>query len=536
MEHYDIFISYKRDDKERVFAIKDYIEKSVGVKCWIDLNGIESDAQFVNVIMNAIDKSTVFLFMYSHTHSIIEDYETDWTVREINYAQSLKKRIVFINIDGSPLTKYFIFMFPQKQQVDATSESAKEKLCKDLKKWLNIKEPEVQPNEGSHYKGVNDTKSQPVTTKNNIYAQDEKEKIIVLSNEVSKFVKDDKNHSGQIIKQEKKHNYSNITTHILKNNRLWIVGVAGLLVLVLLLYVFGGKQDVNNELSNRVTKTDSSEALPNNTTLSFEGKEILAQNQIPSDFILVPGGQFSYRGNYYENYKVHNFDIDSFYICKYELTQGEYKRVMNTISKENRSWLANYERYNNDKPIYVEYKNDSIPVRGSFKEFAEYCNIRSEKEGYEGFYIISNNSIQINDSGNGYRLVTPYEWIIAAYGGNMHKKERYLGGSSLNEVAWHQGNSKNRPHPVGLKKPNAIGIYDMQGNAPEILQGDNKRKIYHSMMGRYDVSDWNYSQTYDPTNICAIDDQDVTEWCYGTRIAFIPRGIRNKNLRVLYDY
>jgi len=113
----DVFISYKRNDKERIFAIKDYIEKNVGVKCWIDLNGIESDAQFVNVIMNAIDKSTVFLFMYSHTHSIIEDYETDWTVREINYAQSLKKRIVFINIDGSPLTKYFIFMIPQKQSL-----------------------------------------------------------------------------------------------------------------------------------------------------------------------------------------------------------------------------------------------------------------------------------------------------------------------------------------------------------------------------------------------------------------------------------
>jgi len=70
MEHFDIFISYKRDDKEKVFAIRDYIEEKVGVKCWIDINGIESDAQFVNVIMNAIDKSTVFLFMYSQTHSL----------------------------------------------------------------------------------------------------------------------------------------------------------------------------------------------------------------------------------------------------------------------------------------------------------------------------------------------------------------------------------------------------------------------------------------------------------------------------------
>ena len=60
-----IFISYKRDDKDVVFKIKNDIEKHVGEKCWIDLDGIESDAQFVNVIINAIDEAEIFLFMYS---------------------------------------------------------------------------------------------------------------------------------------------------------------------------------------------------------------------------------------------------------------------------------------------------------------------------------------------------------------------------------------------------------------------------------------------------------------------------------------
>ena len=105
-----IFISYKRVDKKTVYPIRDYIEKNVGESCWIDLDGIESDAQFVNVIMNAIDNASIFLFMYSHAHSIIKDYSTDWTVRELNYAQASKKRIVFINIDKYPLSKYFLFM------------------------------------------------------------------------------------------------------------------------------------------------------------------------------------------------------------------------------------------------------------------------------------------------------------------------------------------------------------------------------------------------------------------------------------------
>ena len=39
-----IFISYKRADKDKVLMIKDQIESALGEKCWIDLDGIESDA------------------------------------------------------------------------------------------------------------------------------------------------------------------------------------------------------------------------------------------------------------------------------------------------------------------------------------------------------------------------------------------------------------------------------------------------------------------------------------------------------------
>lgn len=53
--HYDIFISYKRNDKEKVFPIKDFIERNTGMKCWIDMDGIESDAQFADVIIKAIN-------------------------------------------------------------------------------------------------------------------------------------------------------------------------------------------------------------------------------------------------------------------------------------------------------------------------------------------------------------------------------------------------------------------------------------------------------------------------------------------------
>ena len=131
-----IFISYKRVDKDEVFKIKDQIESALGEKCWIDLDGIESDAQFANVIIKAINECEVFLFMYSAAHSQITDYKNDWTVRELDFAQHKKKRIVFVNLDGSPLSDWFYMLFGTMQQVDATNQESLAKLIQDIDGWI----------------------------------------------------------------------------------------------------------------------------------------------------------------------------------------------------------------------------------------------------------------------------------------------------------------------------------------------------------------------------------------------------------------
>lgn len=132
-----IFISYKRDDKDTVLKIKEEIEKYTNLSCWMDLDGIESDAQFANVIIKAINHSEVFLFMYSAKHIEITDFENDWTIKEINFAQKKKKRIVFVNIDRSQLSDWFELMFGTKQHVDALSNNAMAKLYRDLNHWLH---------------------------------------------------------------------------------------------------------------------------------------------------------------------------------------------------------------------------------------------------------------------------------------------------------------------------------------------------------------------------------------------------------------
>lgn len=69
-------------------------------------------------------------------------------------------------------------------------------------------------------------------------------------------------------------------------------------------------------------------------------------------------------------------------------------------------------------------------------------------------------------TGKKYRLPTEAEWEYAARGGHHHGGTMYAGSDELDEVAWWARNTNNA-HPVGQKKPNGLGIYDMTGNVRE---------------------------------------------------------------------
>ena len=132
-----IFISYKRVDKERVFALKKRIEDELGVDCWVDLDGIESSAQFGSKICTAIDRCEVVLFMHSKAHLNI-DYENDWTVRELNYAHDEGKHVVLVRLDDSPLKNIFKMIYGTLSNIDPYDPDQWNILLRDLRKWLKI--------------------------------------------------------------------------------------------------------------------------------------------------------------------------------------------------------------------------------------------------------------------------------------------------------------------------------------------------------------------------------------------------------------
>jgi len=133
-----------------------------------------------------------------------------------------------------------------------------------------------------------------------------------------------------------------------------------------------------------------------------------------------------------EEKPVRQVTLSSFKIGKYEVTQGQWKAVMG------------------NNPSYNSQAGDDYPVENvSWDEVHDFIKKLN------------------NLTGKQYHLPTEAEWEYAARGGNKGGNNyKYSGGNTVNDVAWHGGNSGSS-RSVGEKKANELGIYDMSGNVKE---------------------------------------------------------------------
>ena len=141
-----------------------------------------------------------------------------------------------------------------------------------------------------------------------------------------------------------------------------------------------------------------------------------------------------------------------------------------------------YETIMGENPSYFKARLQNPVENMSYYDVVYFCNKLSLAKGLQPVYSVNGSiycsewdyiphqndglgKITMINTANGYRLPSLEEWHYVAKGDDNYI---YAGSNNINDVAWYINNSNETTHPVGEKKPNSYGLYDMSGNVMEM--------------------------------------------------------------------
>jgi formylglycine-generating enzyme required for sulfatase activity len=191
-------------------------------------------------------------------------------------------------------------------------------------------------------------------------------------------------------------------------------------------------------------------------------------------FALIPAGDFvmgSAEGDDDEK-PPHPVTISKpFYLGVHEVTQAEYQAVMGT----NPSYFS---AGGGGKDNVAGQSTDRHPVEQvSWKVAIAFCNELSVRDGLTPYYHYRADEGEPL-GGDGYRLPTEAEWEYACRAGTRTSYSFGDDAARLGAYAWYADNSRGQTHTVGLRQPNAFGLYDMYGNVLEWCLDRYDAKFY----------------------------------------------------------
>ena len=162
----------------------------------------------------------------------------------------------------------------------------------------------------------------------------------------------------------------------------------------------------------------------------------ILEDTILGTFVLVKGGTFKMGCQddscTREELPAHLVTLDDFYICKTEVTQSQWLKIMKS------------------NPSHSPRCGDCPVDQVSWDDVQVFLS-------------------RINNRAGGaiFRLPTEAEWEYAARGGSKSKDYLFSGSNDIDDVAWYYGNSEGDSWPVMEQEPNELGLYDMTGNVWE---------------------------------------------------------------------